>query len=130
MSYFRRNGRGGLLGLGGVENCGNDQVWDPNVVVNAGTAYEIKGQCMPRGNYAASDLENVNAYPGVVKTKGASSGGSKVGIVSSILGVLTAPAAPGPVIISGPSSGMSTTTKLALAGGAALVLVAVLAKRN
>ena len=127
MSYFRKP----LLGLGGVEACGNDQVWDPNIVVNAGTAYELRGQCMPRGNYSASDLENVSAYPGVVKTKGAGGGGAASGFWS-IFSSLTSPApVAAPVYIQQPmSSGMSTTTKVALAGGAAILLLALLASKD
>lgn len=126
MSYVKNKRR--LYGLGGVENCGNDQVWDPNIVVNAGTAYELRGQCMPRANYSASQLENVNAYPGVVKTAGSSSS-SGGGLLSSILGVLTAPAAPAPPVVVAPvDSGMSTATKVALFGGAAIVVIAILKK--
>lgn len=127
MSYFRK-GRRGLSGLGGVENCGPDQVWDPNVEF-----YGIKGQCMPRKNYSASQLENPNAIPGVVKTAGASSGPSTAqNVISSILGVLTAPAAApvAPVYYPPAQSGMSSTTKLALAAGGALLLVAVIASRD
>lgn len=125
MSYFRKNRRG-LSGLGGVENCGPDQVWDPNIEF-----YGIKGQCAPRANYSASQLENPNAIPGVVKSKSGSSSSTAGDILKSILGVMSAPAAApmAPVYVA-PAAGMSSTTKIAIAGGAALLVVALLASRN
>lgn len=116
MTYHRRH----LSGLGGVESCGANQVWDPNVTFNG-----IKGQCMPRSNYAASDLVDPSASPGVVKDK--SSGFNWGGLLQAF--VQPAAPAPAPTVIVQQAPGMSTTTKIAIAGGAALLLV-VLATRN
>lgn len=122
MSYFRKP----YSGLGDVSSCGADQVWDPNI-----SFFGTQGQCMPRANYTPDQLVNPNVIPGVVKTKGG--GGSAAGdFFKNLLGGLAAGAATPaqvPVIIAPAQSGMSTTTKLALAGGAALLLVALLAKR-
>lgn len=119
------NYRNRRIGLSGVENCGPDQVWDPNVEF-----YGIKGQCMPRKNYATSDLVNPSAIPGVVKTKGAAAGSSG-GILSSLFGALlankTMPSQPaGPAYYPAPSSGISKTTMIVggvvLAAGAYMLL--------
>lgn len=130
MSYYKKS-RGRLYGLGGVDSCGNDQVWDPNVISGAGTAYQITGQCMPRGNYTAAQLEDVNAYPGTVKSAGSagSSGGNF--LTDFFKGLTAATPAPTPPIYMQPaaSSGISTTT-LAIAGGAAVLLIAFIATRK
>ena len=113
MPYINNRRRGrvrrSLQGLGGVENCGADQVYDPNI-----TAFGIKGQCMPRANYQASQLENPNAFPGVVKS--ASSGSSGTSFLASLLSAFTSPSTPQPPVYTAPppSSGMSTTTMLAI----------------
>ncbi len=117
MSYRRTV----LSPLGGVESCGPQQVWDPNATFNG-----IKGQCMPRSNYEASQLVDPNAYPGTVKTTAGSSF-NWGGLFTAIFKPSTpAPAAP---IVVQPAPGMSTTTKVALASGAALLLV-LIATRN
>ncbi len=129
MSYHNHRGRQSLAGLGGVESCGPDQVWDPNVEF-----YGVKGQCMPRKNYTAAQLENPNAIPGVVKTTGASSSSSS--FITDFFKALTAtpaaaPAATAPVYVAPAATsvmGMSPTT-LAIAGGGALLLI-LLATRD
>lgn len=116
MSYMnsrkkrrKKSGLAGFLGLSGVENCGTNQVWDPNIEF-----YGAKGQCMPRANYSASQLENPNAIPGVVKTTGASSGGSEwTKILGGLIANATKPAQQ-PIVYQPPSPGMSTGTMLAI----------------
>ncbi len=118
MSYLPRR-RANLSGLSGVENCGPDQVWDPSIEFLG-----QKGQCMPRNKYAAVQLENPNAFPGVVKTSGVTS------VLSSVLSALNPTAtATAAVPYYAPQPGMSTTTKVAIAGGAVL-LVALLARNR
>jgi hypothetical protein len=118
MSYLPRP----LSGLGGVENCGSTQVWDPNI-----EAYGQKGQCMPRASYTADQLVNPSSYPGVVKTK--DTGGGIASVITSFFTALTPPAQqqqPTTIIHQAPA-GMSTNTKIALAAGGALLLIAVVA---
>ncbi len=120
MAYLPRRGRAPRFALSGVENCGADQVWDPNIV-----AFGMQGQCMPRKNYTAAQLENPNAYPGVVKSS--SSGSSTAGnLLGALLGGLLTPKAPPPPVYMPPAStGISTTTAVAIGVGAlALLFVA------
>lgn len=127
MSYVngrkkrRKSGLAGFLGLSGVESCGTNQVWDPNVEF-----YGQKGQCMPRANYSPSQLENPNAIPGVVKTAGASSGSEWSKLLGGLLANATRPPTPAPVVYQTPtSSGMSTGTLLMLGAlGLGIVYVA------
>lgn len=118
----KKSGLAGLLGLDGVENCGTNQVWDPNIEF-----YGVKGQCMPRANYRPDQLENPNAIPGVVKTAGASSGGGSdwTKLLGGLLANATRPTTPQQPIVYQPSSGMSTGTLVALGAlGLGLLYVA------
>jgi len=118
MSYLPK--RRSLLGLGDASSCGADQVWDPNV-----TYLGIKGQCMPRSSYTASQLVDPNAYPGIVKTAGSSSSSLASSILGTLLGGLLNKSTPAqtPVVVQQPS-GVSTTT-IAIVGAAALAAVLI-----
>lgn len=108
---LRRYGRRALSGLfdpitsvaasAGVPgmNCGADQVFDPNLVYNG-----IKGQCVPKG-------ATMTAPP-------------KAGFLETILkGAMFSATPVAPAVIYAPAPGaMSTTTKIALAGGAVLLI--------
>lgn len=130
MSYQRsphvRRVRRSPLALSGVENCGPDQVWDPNIEYLG-----QKGQCMPRKNYTNAQLENPNAFPTSVKVTGASSGGGWSSGISKLLGSLVAnavtPAQAQPVVVA-PSSGLSPAT--VAIGGAALLGVLYIALKD
>lgn len=113
MSYYKKQyvRRVRRDGLGGVENCGADQVWDSRLEYLG-----QKGQCVPRGNYTSSQLENPNAYPTSVKVAAAqaSSGGGGIGkgisdLIGSLLASKVAPSSP-QVVIAPQSSGLSPTT--------------------
>lgn len=107
----KKSGLAGFLGLSGVENCGYDQVWDPNI-----SAGPNIGQCMPRANYRPDQLENPGAFPGVVKSKSSSGGGSEwTKILGGLIANATKPAtSQQPIVYQQPSSGMSTGTLLAI----------------
>lgn len=105
------------MGLGGVENCGADQVFDPNIEY-----FGIKGQCMPRKNYTAAQLENPNAYPTTVKS-GAAKPGAASSIIGALIGGLTQPKPAAPTYAApAPSSGISTGTAVAIGAGALAIL--------
>lgn len=114
MSYLPKNRA--LSGLGGAESCGPDQQWDPNFEF-AG----VKGQCTPKG----SPMTPGPAGPSI---------GEKIsGGVADFFKVLAAGKAaqpPTPIIVQAPSRGGVSTTTLAIAGGAALLLIAILASRK
>lgn len=104
MSYSRKpNYR---TGLGGAENCGADQQWDPNA-----SFLGIKGQCVPRG----SAMTQAPADSGPAWWEKA-------------LAAISAGPAPAPVYVTAPSSGMSTTTMVAI-GGAALLAIFLIARK-
>lgn len=128
MTYVpqRQTRRHPMSGLGGVESCGPDQVWDPNIEF-----YGTKGQCMPRSNYSASQLENPSAIPGVVKSKSSStsSGGGFASVIGALLSNATKPAAPTyQYPTAAPSSGLSTGTMLMI-GALGLGIVYVATKK-
>lgn len=105
MSYSRTKKVRGRMGLGGAENCGADQQWDPNLVPFPGQ----QGQCVPKGS--------------------AMTAASGPAWWERVLTAVSASAAPqqAPVIVAGPS-GMSTTTMVAI-GAAALLAVVLIAKK-
>lgn len=105
----RRTRRFPMSGLGDVQNnCGYDQVLDPNIVAGGFP------QCMPRANYQPSQLVDPTAYPGVVKSKSSSSsGGGLASVIGALLSNATKPPAPTyQYPTTAPSSGMSTGTLL------------------
>lgn len=109
--YMPRN----LSGLGGAENCGANQVWDPNAEF-----YGIKGQCMPRANYTAAQIAALQQQAAAPASSGSTAGN----ILGALLGGLLAPK---PVVpVAAPvSSGISTTTAVAVGVGAlALIFLA------
>ncbi len=105
MSYFRKRS---MSGLGDASSCGPDQQWDPNYVMPG----LPPGQCTPKGSAMSPAVASSSIWGDLFKA-------------------LT-PAAPAPapqtVYVQQPSTGVSTTT-LVVAGGAALILVALLASR-
>ena len=97
-----------IYSLGGASDCGADQEWD------ASCSYAgVTGQCVPKGTagHAAGCT-----YP---------SGWDKAaGVIGGFLSAVTGgPKPSAPVVVQ---TGMSTTTKVALAGAAALGLVLIL----
>jgi hypothetical protein len=122
MSYIRSNGRS-LRGLSGPENCMTSQDWDPNCSGSWGT-----GQCVPRGMAGKA--------PGCTYAAPSSSSSGGVWdllgkITSGVTDVIKAKATPAPVTnVINAGGGMSTTTKVALAGAAALGVVLVLRSRK
>ncbi len=119
----KKSGIAGLLGLGDVSSCGYDQVWDPNITVGGNV-----GQCMPRANYSASQLENPNAFPGVVKSSSSSSSGGSdwTKLLGGLIANATKPATPAPYPYPvAASSGISTGTLVAIGAlGLGLIYVA------
>lgn len=111
MSYIRKNGNG-LMGFGDASSCGSNQQWDAGCIFNG-----IKGQCVPTGMVGKASGCTYDASSG-------SSGGGSSWLDSLIKGateVLKAKVTPGQVTnITAPSPGLSTTTKIAIAGGAVL----------
>lgn len=102
-------------GMGGAENCGPNQQWDPNFVY-AG----IKGQCTPRGSAMA---------PAPATDWGA--------IATSLTSFLTpkpaaaaAPTMTMPAYAGPTSSGMSRGTMIAIGLGAAGLLAVVMLTRK
>jgi len=110
MSYHQKR-RGSMAGLGGAENCGADQQWDPNATLGPG--YPV-GQCMPKGSPWAKPIAPKET-------------GFFTGLFSALTAPVTAPPPQTTIIQQAP--GISTTT-LAIAGGAALLLIAVIASRK
>lgn len=109
MSYHRKTlvKRTRRTALDGVENCGANQVWDPQIEFLG-----QKGQCMPRSNYTSAQLENPNAFPTSVKVAAAaSSSGGGIGkgiadLVGSLIANKVAPSSP--QVMVAPSTGPST----------------------
>ena len=106
--YIQRKGNG-MMGLGGAEACGPNQMWSPDYVYNG-----IKGQCL--------SVEQFKAWEAQKAAGGGSGGGWFDSLVKGATDVLKARVTPAPVtnITSAPGSGMSTTTKVAIAGGVLL----------
>ena len=106
-----------MMGMGGAESCGSTQQWDPNCTFNG-----IKGQCVPTGM--------VGKAPGCTYAAG-----SEPSIWDKLLGagsdILKAKLTPAPVTnITQTDTGMSTTTKIAIAGAAAVGLLLILRSRK
>lgn len=135
----RKRGLFGLLGMGDFSDatqCSEIPLGDPyrkpgnycatpdggTTTFNAdGTTYRAPGYAVD-----PDPAHPVGTGPGGSAT---SSGGSGGGILDAITRALTASVVPQPtVMVPGPSTGMSTTTMVALAGGA--VLLAVLLSRR
>src|SRR5687767_15115704 len=108
MSYIRKQGNG-LMGFGGAEACGPNQMWSADYTYN-----NIKGQCLTPEQYRAWEAQ---------KASGGSGGSSTFDkILGSVTTLLQTKLTPAPVtnITTAPGSGMSNTTKIAIAGGAVL----------
>lgn len=133
MAYVRKGlvsrRRRGMSGLGGASDCSPSQSFYPNL-----TFAGVTGQCSTPTEAAAalkSGAATGNLDGASGGTYGAPDGSglsSFLKSVASIFGsaVAPTPAAPGMPVVQ--QSGMSTTTKVAIAGGAVLV-VALLATR-
>jgi hypothetical protein len=108
MSYIRKNGNG-LMGFGDASSCGSNQQWDANCNFNG-----IVGQCVPTGM--------VGKAAGCTYASGGSSSGGGIfdSILKSVTDVIKAKVTPAQVtnISTTEGPGLSTPTKLAIAGGA------------
>lgn len=121
-----------MSGLGGASDCSPSQNFYPNLTFNG-----ITGQCSTPSEATAALASgaatgNLDGPSGGTYTTPAAGGGSSgftdfLKGFASIFGSKVAPT-PAPVAPVVQQSGMSTTTKVAIAGGAVLV-VALLATR-
>lgn len=120
MSYKRQ-----LRGLGDASSCGAGQTFYGNV-----TFAGVKGQCLTADQY--NTCKSTGMYAGQPCTVDSGSGSSTAGTVGSIVGALLGgllnkpQPASAPVIVQ---QGMSTTTKVALIGGGAVLVGLLLARR-
>lgn len=124
----RRRGRRGMSGLGGASDCSPTQNFYPNL-----TFAGVTGQCSTPAEAAAalksgSATGNLNGASGGTYTGGGSGISDLIKWGASLFGsaVAPTPTPAAPTVVA--PSGMSTTTKIALAGGAVL-LVAFVATR-
>ena len=123
MSYHRNR-----AGLSGAESCGPNQIYYPDV-----TFAGVKGQCMTAAQY--NECKSTGRYAGQACTvAAATSGGTSWTdkLWDAAKSVVVAKVTPAPVYqqttVAAP--GMSTTTKIAIAGAAAVGLVLILRSRK
>jgi len=99
-------------GMGGAENCGPNQQWDPNFVFNG-----IKGQCTPKG----SPMTKPSTDWGAIATS----------LTSAFAPKPAAPAMSMPGYMpAAASSGMSQGTMIAIGLGAVGLLAVVMLTRK
>lgn len=122
MSYIMKNGRG-LMGFGDASSCGSGQEWDADCTYNG-----IKGQCVPAGTKGKNSM--------CTYASGGSSGITGIfdSLIKGATEVLKGKFTPAPVtnITTTSSPGLSTPTKIAIAGGAVVggvLLIRALKKR-
>lgn len=122
MRLALRTRRRGLQGLGAF----NDET--PCTQIPAGDPYRKPGNycATPDGGYVTFNPDgSTYVFPGT--GPGGPAGGSVLDKIGAALSSVLLPKPPTPVAIA-PQIGMSTTTKIALAGGAVL-LAAILLRR-
>jgi LPXTG-motif cell wall-anchored protein len=120
MSYIRTS----CMGLSGAESCGANQIWSPDYVFQG-----VKGQCLSLEQYKAWEAQKAAAAAGV-KPAEKSWWESLIGGATEVLKAKVTPAPVTQITTTAPDAGMSTTTKVAIAGAAALGLVLLLRKRK
>lgn len=111
MSYISKAGNG-LMGFGDASSCGGNQAWDAGCNYNG-----IQGQCVPVGmvgKYSPCD------YSKAAAAQQSSSSSIWGNLITGLTEVVKAKVTPAQVtnISTMSSPGMSTPTKLAIAGGA------------
>jgi hypothetical protein len=115
--YIQRKGSG-MMGLAGAESCGSNQQWDAGC-----NYYGIQGQCVPTGM--------VGKQAGCTYSSSSSSGSIWDKLLSGATDIIKAKVTPAPVTnVSAASGGMSTTTKVAIAGAAVVGLALILRSRK
>ena len=111
--------------LGGASDCGSGQTWYPNL-----TFAGFTGQCSTPAQAQAA-LSSGQAT-GNLNTAASTDSGFNWGTAGSVAGNLLTglfgPKPAGPAVA--PQTGMSTTTKVALAGAGVLALALILKRRD